>query len=118
MKKWIRSLMFIFMVGCAGIDRDCSSCNASNFGADWIVVQYGFDGTPINCWKLSGTAISNEDKSDGIFWTGHGHLVHISGWYNRIQVDGGRFEEAAKLIGVDLSRCNDGVYGPKVKSAE
>jgi hypothetical protein len=41
----------------------------------------------------------------------HGsHLVHISGWYNRVQVNNGDWNGAAATLGIDLSRCHDGVY--------
>lgn len=97
--------------GCAGASRDCSSANAGSFGADWIVVQYQANGTPMNCWKLENTAMDNEPHSDGIYWLDpKGHLVHISGWYNRVQVERRSWEEAATAIGVDLSRCKNGKY--------
>jgi hypothetical protein len=109
MNKFVFGLLFL--VGCAGMQRDCSSCNASNFGGDWIVLQYGFDGKPINCWKLANTAIVNESGTDGIYWqdTG-GHLVHISGWYNRVQVFHSDYTGAAKSIGVNLDKCVNGKY--------
>src|SRR5579885_3623103 len=67
----------LFLTGCAGWQRDCNSSMASTFGSDWIVVQYGFDGKPINCWELKNTAITNEPQTDGIFWQEpSGHLVH------------------------------------------
>jgi hypothetical protein len=93
--------------GCAGIERECSSIWASNVGADWIVVQYKMDGTPIFCWRLVDVAIRNEDRSDGIMWKDSrtGHLIHLSGWYNRVQVDKGAFESAAQLIGADAAKC-------------
>lgn len=101
----------LLLAGCASMQRDCSSCNAGTFGSDWIVLQYGFDGTPINCWRLTNTAISNEQHTDGIFWQDpSGHLVHISGWYNRVQVNNGDFAGAAKSIGIDVDRCKDGKY--------
>lgn len=98
--------------GCAGFNRNCTSWQASSFGTDWIAVQYRADGTPINCWKLSNTNVDNEGHSDGIYWQDSKtrHLVHIAGWYNRVQVDGGRFGEAAKLLGIDEARCGNGVY--------
>lgn len=103
----------MLLMGCAGISRDCSSCTAENFGGDWIIVQYRMDGEPLNCWKTQNTGVSNEDKSDGVYWQDPGgHLVHISGWYNRVQVQGGRWGEAAKSLGIDESRCTGGVYQP------
>lgn len=113
MKRFLRYLPFLALLGCAGLQRDCSSCNAGSFGADWVVVQYRFDGTPINCWKLQNVGISNEEHSDGIFWQDpSGHLVHISGWYNRVQVNGGNFDAAATAIGVEMARCQNGTYKP------
>ncbi len=107
----LRALALLLLAGCAGTSRDCASCNASSFGSDWIVVQYEYNGNPINCWKLADTAIDNEQNTDGIFWQEKsGHLVHISGWYNRVQVTGGDWSGAAKALGVDLSRCEDGAY--------
>ncbi len=103
----------VFLLGCAGWSRDCASTCAANTGGDWIVVQYRFDGTPINCWEMRNTAIANEGASDGIYWQDRGgHLVHISGWYNRVQVQGERWREAADALGVDDARCGNGVYRP------
>lgn len=114
MKTLLRIVPFVFLVGCAGWQRDCSSYTAKQLGSDWVVVQYGFDGAPINCWKLDGVGIANEEHSDGIFWQqSGGHLVHISGWYNRVQVGSGGFASAAKAIGVDIERCTNGKYVSK-----
>ena len=104
-------LLFLFLAGCAGWSRDCSSCTASSFGSDWIIVQYRNDGTPINCWMLRNTAIDNEHGTDGIYWQEpSGHLVHISGWYNRVQVTGGDFKGAAKQLNVNYDSCTEGAY--------
>jgi hypothetical protein len=114
MMRWKRLFIlgfFLMMAGCAGFQRGCSSCTAQSFGSDWIVVQYAANGDPINCWRLQNVSIANETNSDGVYWKeGSGHLVHISGWYNRVQVDGGRFEEAARLLGVELSKITNGKY--------
>jgi hypothetical protein len=109
-------LTCLFVSGCAGWGRSCSSWQAENFGTDWIVVQYRMDGAPINCWVLHSTSITNEDKSDGIYWKDptSGHLVHISGWYNRIQVDSGNFQQAANLLGIEIQACVNGKYGKNV----
>ena len=114
MKTTLRiALAATLLLGCAGIQRDCSSCWASNTGGNWIIVQYRFDGTPINCWELRNTPVDNEGHTDGIFWQDKGgHLVHISGWYNRVQVQSERWEEAAATLGVDEARCKNGVYQP------
>ncbi len=109
------ALAALLLTGCAGISRDCSSFGASNFGSDWIVVQYKNTGEPINCWKLTDTAINNETGTDGVFWKSpEGHLVHISGWYNRVQVDHADFEGAAVSLGIDITGCKSGKYVPKV----
>jgi len=101
----------LLLAGCASWERDCNSSVASSFGGDWIVLQYGFDGSPINCWKLTNTAITNETGTDGIYWLNPGgHLVHISGWYNRVQVSNGDYAGAAKSIGIELDRCVGGKY--------
>lgn len=117
MRRRILVAVLIFAItsvvgGCAGFDRWAASFNAGTMGADWIVVQYRFDGTPINCWAMESTSIANEVSSDGIYWKDPrlGHLVHISGWYNRVQVDNKKFEEAATQVGVELSLCGNGKY--------
>lgn len=103
---WI-VLTVMLLAGCAGVQRDCSAMWASNIGADWIIVQYRMDGTPIYCWKLKSVAITNEERSDGIFWKDSrtGHLIHLSGWYNRVQVVDGEFDGAAALIGAESVAC-------------
>lgn len=104
-------VLFLLLAGCASMQRDCSSCAATEFGSDWIVLQYGYDGEPINCWRLKNAAISNENQTDGIYWKDPaGNLVHISGWYNRVQVINDNYQAAAKSIGIDLSKCTDGKY--------
>jgi len=117
MKRWV--WLLLVCVGCASIDRDCASCGASNFGGDWIVLQYGFDGTPINCWQLRNVAIENEHATDGIYWqSSDGHLVHISGWYNRAQVTNGDFAGAARQLGINLASCSEGRYTKPTPPAE
>jgi hypothetical protein len=111
MKNLLKYLPLLLLCGCAGYQRSCASNIAQTFGGDWIVVQYKATGEPINCWKLENTSISNEEHSDGIYWLGpNGHLVHISGWYNRVQVGGGNFDTASKLVGVDMNFCKNGKY--------
>lgn len=112
--RWLLVLLFL---SCAGWSRSCSSCNAQSFGSDWIVLQYGMDGKPINCWVLKSTSIANEQTSDGIYWQDRetGHLIHISGWYNRIQIEKGYKGSAAELLGIDLEKCINGKYGGPVK---
>lgn len=112
MKNLLKYLPFLFLFGCAGYQRSCASGCATQLGADWIVVQYKTDGDPINCWKLTGSSISNEQGTDGIYWLDDqtNNLVHISGWYNRVQVERNDFDGAAKLIGVDMKYCKNGKY--------
>lgn len=112
MKNYLKLLPFLFLVvGCAGYQRSCASSCASNLGSDWIIVQYKADGNPINCWKLNNASVDNETGTDGIYWLEpSGHLVHVSGWYNRVQVQNSDFESAAKLVGVELSLCKNGKY--------
>jgi hypothetical protein len=113
MNRWlVACACAVTGLSCAGVSRDVSSEIATQLGADWIVIQYRFDGVPINCWRLTRVGISNERASDGIFWKDSttGHLVHISGWYNRVQVSNGDFVSAARLVGVDASSCENGSY--------
>ena len=110
MKEYLKYLPFLFLVGCVGLEKDCSSCGAANFGADWIIVQYSFDGNPINCWKEKEVSVTNEQGSDGIWWMHNQHLIHISGWYNRVQVFNGHYKDAAHSLGIDLNRCVGGAY--------
>jgi hypothetical protein len=113
MKKAALYLAFILLCGCDGLMRSCASGCAENYGGDWVVVQYRQDGTPFNCWKLVDVSMTNEASSDGIYWqASDGHLVHIGGWYNRVQVSRSNFDEAAKAVGVDLARCTGGAYLP------
>ena len=111
MKKLLKYLPLLLLCGCAGFQRNCASGIAGAVGADWVVVQYKADGNPINCWKLEGTSIDNEQGSDGIYLLEpSGHLVHISGWYSRVQVAHNAFKEAANVIGVDIDKCKNGRY--------
>jgi hypothetical protein len=74
-------------------------------------VQYAYDGRPFHCWKLRDVAV---DSSVGgnVNWqdSENGHLVHLTGWENRVQVVGGDFDGAARLVGVEASKCNNGRY--------
>lgn len=111
MKHQIKvALLSIFMTGCAGFQRGCDSNMAESFGADWIIVQFDQTGKPFNCWKLKDTSVTNEPQSDGVYWTEGGNLVHISGWYNRVQVQGNKWGEAAVSLGVNLKACTGGEY--------
>ena len=86
-----------------------------------MIVQYSNDGKPIACWKLNRVSVANESGSDGIYWLddSSGNLVHISGWYNRVQISGGNWANAAKHLGVDDKLCDDGKYtAPETAKAE
>lgn len=101
--KHLKMLLPILLVaGCAGTMRKCSSDWAEVAGADWLIVQYKYDGTSLRCWKLPNTSVANEENSDGVYWKSpDGHLIHLSGWYSRVQVAGGNFDGAAREIGVE-----------------
>ncbi len=112
MKSLLKILPLLLIVGCAGQQRSCASGIATTFGGDWVIVQYKADGNPMNCWMLKNTSVSNEQGTDGIYWLDNtsGHLVHISGWYNRIQVTNNDYHGAALLTGVEFDRCRQGTY--------
>lgn len=95
------------LVGCAGTSRDCASCNAENFGTDWVVVQVDLNGHAFRCWELHGAAITNEAHSDGIFWEDptSKNLVHISNLYNRVQVVNDRWDDAFAAVGLTRESC-------------
>ena len=88
---------------------------ASSLGADWLVVQYKYDGEQMNCWQLKDTSVDNESQSDGIYWQDAKtrNLVHISGWYNRVQVENNTWKEEANSIGINLESCVNGKYKAK-----
>lgn len=107
--RWRNYLLPLLLSGCAGTSRQCSSSCAESYGSDWLVAQYGYDGKPINCYKLPATSIGNEPNSDGIYWEDpHGNLVHISGWYERVQVERAQWKEAARSLRVDVATCQGG----------
>jgi len=110
----------VLVPGCAGIERGCSGCWAESVGADWIVVELReMDGTPYRCWELQGVSISNEDGSDGIYWlTEHGNLVHVSGSYDRVQVNKDQWELAFAEINMSRESCekiNQSLYAPEYR---
>ena len=114
MKK-VLSLVVLAMIfcGCEGYKRQIAGCHASKFGADWVVAQYDMHGIPFNAWILRDVSVENEAASDGIYWLApEGHLVHVSGWYNRVQVENGDFTTACSLIGVDVDLVKNGAYAP------
>ena len=110
-------VLLLTLTGCAGVERSCSSCAASSLGADWVVVELReIDGTPYRCWMLRGVSIQNEEGSDGIYWvTEDGNLVHVSGSYDRVQVESGQWDAAFAEINMTEKACKDinqSVYDP------
>lgn len=95
------------LAGCAGQQRGCQNWQAQTYGADWVVAQIGVDGHPARCWVLRGVSVANESQSDGLHWLSRdGHLVHLAGWIDRVQVSGGDFKAAGAQIGVnDVQGC-------------
>ncbi len=107
----IKFFVYLFVLtllsGCAGFERGCYSAGAGAFGADWVIVQMDDRGIPYRCWTLENVSVSNEEHSDGIYWLSpDGHLVHISGHYNRVQVDGSRWNEAYRELGLTRELCH------------
>jgi hypothetical protein len=103
---WRLALLGLLFGGCAGMQRSCSAGCASDWGADWVVAQYDMAGHPYRCWELHGTSIDNEGASDGVYWLSpDGHLVHISGTYNRVQVEGGQWDSAYRELGLTAEEC-------------
>jgi hypothetical protein len=110
-KRILLAICMMFMAGCAGLQRSCASTWSSNVGANWIIVQFGFDGRPFNCWKLTNVVLTNEQSGDGVWWQdADGHLAHVAGWYNRVQVKGANFDTAARMLGVEAGQCGSGRY--------
>lgn len=112
LRRWSLAMLILLTAGCEGVMRDCSSWWASDVtGADWIVVQLDMNGETFNCWRLEGSGVSSETNSDGIYWlTSDGHLVHVSGWYNYVQVQSEAWRSAAEAVGIDLRKCGGGRY--------
>ena len=111
MKSLLTALLLIasslVLFGCQGLERGCSSGLATSFGADWVIAQYDMNGLPYRCWMLENTSIDNEPASDGIYWKSpDGSLVHISGTYNRVQVKGGKWDQALAEIGLSKASCD------------
>lgn len=101
----------VLTAGCAGMQKSCAQFSNSTSGSDWIVVQYAGDGRAFHCWKLRW-AVVESTQGGNVDWQDRqsGHLVHLTGWENRVQVGGGDFAGAAKLLGVDAGQCDSGTY--------
>lgn len=109
-------VLAVLTAACAGFQKDCSKMGASNFGSDWLVVQFDQTGHAFNCWKLTGAVVESSEGGN-VDWkdTTDGHLVHITGWENRVQVERGNWESAAKIVGIDAAQCGNGRYPQVVK---
>lgn len=104
----LSAMALLSLAGCGpGYERRQAVANAESYGADWIVTQDRSDLTVGRCWLLHDVSVANEEHSDGIHWMdSQGHLLHLSGWYNRIMVVKGDWSESAKQLGVtDISKC-------------
>jgi hypothetical protein len=104
----IRLGMLLALTGCAGMTRECNGCWTEATGANWLVTQLEMNGEIRNCWQLKGLALANEPHSDGIWWVADGQQIHISGWYNFVQVQD--WNVAASTLGVNLTQCTGGRY--------
>lgn len=109
--KIVRTLVLLFLLLLSGCQGSCAEQAWKEVRgaaeANWIIVQYDAMGVPMACWKLRDSAVSNEPNSDGIYWlTLDGHLVHISGHYNRIQVEGYEaWDSAYAELGITAEEC-------------
>lgn len=105
MRWWLTAVL---LAGCAGTQRECSSCNASSFGSDWVIVQRNLDNRPTHCWMLHNVSsfVDNESHSDGIYWqSADGHLVHLSNMYVRVKVANGDWAGALHEVGMTRESC-------------
>lgn len=123
MKRFKIALMLLMLTSCAAIDRSCSSCLATNIGADWIVVELAeVDGTPYRCWELRGVSVVSEQGSDGIYWKNNqGNLVHVAGSYDYVQVKNNRWDDAFAQINMTREACatvHSMVYNPATSKYE
>lgn len=117
--RWARLGLAVLVFGCAGLGRDCSSCTASSFGADIVVVQMDAWGHPYRCWALQNVSLDNESQSDGIYWKStSGNLLHISGHYNYVQVMNGDWDGAYREFNITEATCRkleQQVYDPVLR---
>lgn len=91
--------------GCAGTMRKCDMACSSEMGANWLVVQRDNAGKTVRCWKLYDVSIGDSAEVDGIYWQAvDGSIVHITGWFDRVQVESS-WDKAAALLDVDLTTC-------------
>lgn len=103
-------IIFFILFGLSfhrGARRGCTAVVADATGANWLIVTYNLYGDPFRCWELHEVAVTNESQSDGIYWKeANGNLVHLSGFYNRIQVTNGNWEAAFASLGITQEQCH------------
>jgi len=109
MKAWVFWLFIaIFSASCASTGRFCTSCNAINFGGDWVLVELTeMQGTPYRCFMLHDVSLTSEEGSDGVYWKDRdtGNMVHISGSYDMVQVVDGNWTQAFAVVNLDRATC-------------
>lgn len=108
--RHMRHFIFLLVLlgGCAYLDRGCSSCGATAFGADWIVVELTEAGAKLyRCWELTNTTITSEESSDGIYWkdSSTGNLIHVSGSYDYVQVKNNNWADAFRQLNLSRESC-------------
>lgn len=115
--NWKRNISMVatlvLLAGCASMNRSCSSSITQTFGGDWMITQVAMDGTPFNCWKLENISLTTDENGGGeIQWldTETGHLMHVNGWHNQVQVANRDWAGAARELGVDADQCLHGRY--------
>lgn len=101
------ALAFLALTACDGAMRSCSSNIATSFGGDWVVVELTeAEGIPYRCWMLRDVSLSSEQGSDGIYWQAEeGHLVHVAGSYDFVQVRNGNWDAALAEINMTKKAC-------------
>ena len=98
-KKLLLLATVASVTSCTSLSREVSRLTATSFGADYIVVKRDMLGKPFLCWKLKNVTVTSERTSDGIYWQHPtGHLIHISGNYDYVQVKHGDYDSAMSLI--------------------
>ena len=84
------------------------SCNEVKSTAghehDYIVVQYRGDGHIFECWQLSN--VDHVTREHYVEWVTPIGMTTIVGPYSQIQVANESWTEAAKQVGIDLTKCH------------
>ena len=129
MKKVIL-LIALFLVTLSG----CSATNTTNTTSasasasvsegkfNWIIVQYSANGDPVYAWVVKNSddkilhyyASAYSSFSTAQFrWTSpEGHWVFSFTNHTTVRVKDDKFEEAAKLVGVEYEKITNGRYTP------